>query len=115
MAFHIGQVTHEMSLEFDTPTKNATGEASHDWVELQTVWAKIESGSSHERRVAAQNSQKVMHTITVRYHAELGAAAVEFSPKHRLIYDRRTFEILSMIEPDESRRFLELTGQETSN
>ena len=115
MAFHIGQLTHEMSLEADTPTKTATGEASHDWVELQTVWAKIESGSSHERRVAAQNSQKIMHTITVRYHAELGASDVEFSPKHRLIYDSRTFEIRGIIDPDESRRFLELTCEETRN
>ena len=115
MAFHIGQLTHQMSLEADTPTRNAKGEAVHDWRELQTVWAKIAPSSAFERSVAAQNSQKITHTITVRYHAELGASDVEFSPKHRLIYDSRTFEIQGIIDPDESRRFLELTCEETRN
>jgi SPP1 family predicted phage head-tail adaptor len=69
------------------------------WDTLAMLWAQIEPVHAEERIVAGHLSGIVTHTVTLRYREDLAGGM-------RIAYRGRTFRILAVDDPQETRRFV---------
>ncbi len=113
-SLHIGQLKAFMTLQKDTITTDSGGESSHSWATFDTLFGHIETASSFERSLAAQNGLLLTHSIIIRYREDFGSSDTRLLGRYRLTWDGRTFEIRGAMDPDESKRFLVLTCEEAA-
>lgn len=98
---NIGKLNKQVELHSLTETKNGVGEPVPSYSSYGIVWAKIEPLRGDEKESSDQVVAKVMHKITVRYNASI----VETD---RIVYDSRIFEINSILDLFEKKRYLEI-------
>jgi SPP1 family predicted phage head-tail adaptor len=102
MAMRAGQLRHQVVLQRRTVTRSAGHAAmAETWTNWQTVWAKIEPLSGRELLQAQQTQAETTHEIVIRYVSEL-------TPRDRVRFGTRVFEILSIINRDERNEMLTL-------
>lgn len=85
-------------LEARAKTPGATTEEK-DARTLATLWALIEPASAGEKIVAGHLSGVVTHLVTLRFRDDIAGGM-------RVAYRGRTFRVLAVSDPDETRRFL---------
>lgn len=102
-----GRLRHRVTIQEQAVIRNSYGEEIVTWVDVATVWASVLPGSSGERFLASASREQATatHTVRIRYRAGL-------NPKMRLIWDGRTLNIESIIDPDGRRRDLVLLCNE---
>ena len=103
--FDPGRLNHRMQLERIVETPDGCGGTAISWVPLATVWAAVSPRRTVQTTEAQQRIERVLHDITVRFRADLGSDC-------RLRMGSRTFEIDTVHDPDESRRYLVCTTRE---
>jgi len=100
-----GQLRHRVTIQRLTITQGTAGEVIEGWSDVATVYAAVEPLSGREfwqaQQVAAENQIRVR----IRYRAGLDTTM-------RVIHDTRTLEILSIVNPEERRRELQLMCRE---
>lgn len=101
-----GELRAELSLQECQTVYDAFGGFSENWVEVATVFAKIEPVKAASTFGADQRIEAVTHEITVRWQAGL-ASGMRFAKEGRL------FEIMTVHDPDESGRYLVCAAVET--
>lgn len=69
------------------------------WDTLATLWARIEPAQAREEIVAGHLSGVVTHDVTFRWRGDIAGGM-------RIAYRGRTFRILAVHDPDETRRYL---------
>lgn len=90
-----GRLRHRVRLERRTlGSADVYGERLPTWALLDSVWASIESVGATETRRAEQQQIEATHAIRIRYYSGLTA-------KDRVVFNSRTFEILSVLNVDE--------------
>jgi SPP1 family predicted phage head-tail adaptor len=102
----IGKLRHRIAIEQVAETRDADGSVIEGWSAHATVQASIEPISGREY-IAAQSTQAdVTHRIRLRYLSGI-------TPKMRVNYNSRIFDILSVINVGERNRELQLMCRES--
>jgi SPP1 family predicted phage head-tail adaptor len=100
-----GRLRAELALEASTPLADGLGGYTENWAEIGTVFALIEPVSAAARPGADQMLETVTHRITLR-HRDGIASGMRFRK------GQRVFAIVTVHDPDESRRYLVCTTRE---
>lgn len=98
---------HSVAIEQRAETKDELGGRVTVWSVFATVWAKIEPTSGREGRNAAKMQATVTHKITLRYYAGI-------TPKMRVRFGTRTFDIHSVLDIEERNVIMVLSCEEGS-
>lgn len=96
-----GQLRHRVVIEHNTPTQDIYGQPIESWGALATVWGAVEPLAGAEFFSAQQFQAEVDTRIRIRYRTGI-------TPKMRVMWSDRIFEIDTVIEPKSQRRELHL-------
>ena len=100
-----GMLRHELSLQQAQRTGDGAGGFVESWAEIATVFARIEPVSANSFFRADQRLERATHSITIRYRSDV-ASGMQF------VKAGRNFLILTVIDPDETARYLVCTTRE---
>jgi SPP1 family predicted phage head-tail adaptor len=95
-----GRLRHRVEIQRQTNTI-VDGEQVGDWTTYARVWAGIEPINGREKLQSDAIQQDISHRIVLRYLADL-------SPKHRIKFDNRIFDINSVVNAAERDVSMEL-------
>jgi SPP1 family predicted phage head-tail adaptor len=100
-----GRLRHRVSIQAPSETLDDFGEADLSWATDSTVWASIEPISGNERFSSDQVTAELTHRVFIRYLTGL-------TPRKRLLFGSRVFQIQSILNKDEKNEQLELLCRE---
>lgn len=102
-----GQLRHVVELQRPTLTQNELGEQVTTWTTQHTVWAAVDPLMGRELfdATAAQVEATISHRVTIRYVAGLDS-------EWRVLFGDRVLEVESIIDPQESKKQLQLMCRE---
>ena len=103
-----GKLRYKITIQDYTESQNSYGEVTKTWEDYATVWASIEPIRGREFWESQQINAEVTAKITIRYLAGV-------TPKMRVKYEARIFEIISVINPEERNKDLQLMVKESVN
>ena len=103
-----GKLRHKITIQDYTESQNSYGEVTKTWSDYATVWASIEPVRGREFWDSKQINAEITAKITIRYLAGV-------TPKMRIKYGARIFEIISVINPEERNKDLQLMVKESVN
>ena len=103
----IGALRHRIVIESAVRVPDNGGGATRTWVPVAEVWAAIDPIKGTETIVAEAVAGRVTFAIHIRYRNDL-------TPAMRFRLGTRNFEILSVLDADDRRRFLKCLVQERS-
>ncbi len=90
---------HRVELQSVSTSRDIIGGLVETWAAYATVWAEVRQASGREIWYRQQMNAQAAWTVGIRYRADV-------TTKHRVAYGSRTFEIRSVIDPEQRRRFL---------
>ncbi len=100
-----GELRHRITIQQATETPSTSGAITQTWSTVATVWAAIEALSGREAFAAQQVNAQVSSRIRIRYRAGI-------TPKMRIVFGARTFNIESVMDMESRRRELQLLVSE---
>ena len=100
-----GQLRHKVIIQENTPSRDGYGAEVESWSDFATIWAAIEPIRGREFWESQQINAEVTARITIRYLSVV-------TPKMRVKYGTRIFGIISVINPEERNRELQLMVKE---
>ena len=95
----IGDLRARLVLEESVRTPDGGGGVSEAWVEVATVWGRIEARPGSEAFKVDRVTATVMYDITIRYRAGV-------CPEMRFRSGTRIFHILSVVDIKDRSRWL---------
>ena len=104
----IGQLKERMVLQEQVTITDVGGGQASIWQDLPeraVIWAKLDPKKARENYTFHQLHQEQTHIIMTRYRNDI-------THKMRLRKGTRIFAILSVFDPQEDRRYLQLNCQE---
>lgn len=102
---NIGELRHRVNLQSSSASQNDYGEQTESWTTYTTVWAAIKTLSGRELEHAQQISAEATHRVTARYNSSV-------TEENRVIFGSRTFEVVSINNPEERNEYLILLCKE---
>ena len=109
MIMQAGYLRHRITIQTTTQTQNATyGTTEDSWATHVTAWASIEPlrVGSREWFDAQKFTAEVSHLVKLRYRSGV-------TPKMRISWDSRLFDIKIVLNVEERDRELQLLVKET--
>lgn len=103
-----GRLNRRIIIHQNTPTRDANGGEVESWSVLAYRWASLEPINGREYFTAQQTASEVTHRVRIRYDYTVKTV----TPKMRIVYGSRTFDIESVINPRESNKELVLMCRE---
>ena len=103
----LGDLNKRIALEYQTRVSDAMGGSVATWVEAETVWAAVWPTASKEAVEGGQTTHTVTHRIRIRGREDI-------RPSWRIRCGTRYFAIVSLINPNESGRWLDILVREAS-
>lgn len=88
-----GKLRHYVELQRVTVTSDSHGDQVKEWATIATAWASIEQLSGREFLQASQAMSDVNVRIRIR-----GRTDVTLTPKDRVLYGARTFDIRHVLD-----------------
>ena len=103
----IGKLRSRITIQYPNPTQDPTNDPVVAWVDLAMVWADIRPVGGQERlqRQADQVVAQVDHRIKMRWRGDV-------TPKMRVKFGARYFDIGPVDDPDGRKRELVLQCRE---
>lgn len=101
----IGKLRHRITFQQLSNSKNEYGEPVEDWLDIKTVWAEIKPVSGKQFFAAKQINAEISHNVYIRYRNGL-------SPSMRIKFKERTFEILYIMNVNESNTLMQIYCKE---
>lgn len=98
----LSDLRHQVLIQHYEETQDEWGQPKQGWVDVATVWAKIEGLSGRELFAAQQVQAESDHRITIRYRDDI-------SPTMRVVEGQHTYNILTALDKTGRRQWLELT------
>lgn len=96
-----GELRHRVTIQQEQATLDGQGGRSTTWADLATVWASIEPMAGKESYSWGKLLGESTLVVRMRYRSGI-------VPKMRLKYGTRLFDITSVIDEHEARRWLVL-------
>jgi SPP1 family predicted phage head-tail adaptor len=103
-----GQLNKRITLQQPVHTRSAFNEDVVTYADVGQVWAAIDWGSGRRFESASQLNSEVQGVIRIRYRSDV-------KPYWRIVYDTRTFEILSIANTKELKVELILNCKEAQD
>jgi len=101
-----GELNRQITIQIAQKTRDAAGAETLTWATFASgVWSRIKPTSGNERYINQQMIAEVTHEITIRYRYGI-------KPTMRILYGRRTFDILAMHDVDEGHYEIRLICKE---
>lgn len=100
-----GTLRQRVTLRANTETPDGMGGYTETPTDITGIPAEIEPLEGHEQMIAMQTGMKRPHRITMRYRAGMTGAQT-------LIYGARTFDIKSVVDPEERHASLVILADE---
>ena len=101
----VGRLRYQVILQTQGGTADGMGGITATWSNTATIWADIMPISATERTQADKVIDDITHKIIVRHRAVT-------SPDQRILYGTRVFNIVSVVNPDNSSSHLKLMARE---
>tara|TARA_R110002020_G_C16005853_1_gene750655 strand:- start:186 stop:494 length:309 start_codon:yes stop_codon:yes gene_type:complete len=98
---------HRVTIQKPTATTDTGGGSSISWGLLKEVFADIQPQTGRSMFQHGQEKEKVTHKLVMRYRADIGT-------NYRIKFGTRIFNIQSIINEDERKRWLILNCEEGS-
>lgn len=102
MPLKAGLLPKRVTIQNPSTARNSFGEEDVTWATFATVWASIEPLRGVEQIQVQQVQGSVSHKITMRWISGL-------TPKMRILFKNRIFEIESIVNVQERNEKLELS------
>lgn len=90
----IGALRHRITIQQLTVSQDAAGGTVSSWSTFATVWGAVEPLSGREFWQAQQANSEVQGRIRIRNLAGV-------KPEMRIVFGTRTYEILSIVQPEQ--------------
>lgn len=103
----IGDLKKRVTLQHQTKVADGMGGFVTTWTEAATVWAAIWPVSATETIQSAMATMTITHRIRIRYRSVLKAS-------WRVSWAGRYFNIVSIIDPNMSNRWLDILVKEAA-
>lgn len=103
----IGALNKLITIQYTTKVPNGMGGFTSTWADHDTAWAAIWPVSASEQVQAGQQVMTITHNIRIRYRSK-------FKPSWRIRFGDRYFAIVSVTNPNESNRWLDLMCKEAA-
>ena len=100
-----GLLKHNITIQEEVETPDGMGGFSVSWSDVFNARAAIWPLSSKESLDSMKLELQVTHKIRIRYRSGITA-------KNRILFGTRTFNIISLINPDERNRMLDILATE---
>lgn len=100
-----GDLNKRITIQARTETVDSMGASVVTWANLATVWAAIWPVSANELIQNAQQTMIISHRIRIRYRSDILAS-------YRIQFGTRYFHIVSIINPNEKREWLDIMAKE---
>ena len=91
MALRSGPLREKVIVQVTTPSQDSYGEPIDSWGTYVTRWAEVTPINGTEKWAGNENLAQVTHRFRIRYDS----STKSITPKHRISYDSRIFDILS--------------------
>jgi len=101
----VGPLRQRITIQTPSTAANEFGELILTYTSGNTRWGSIEPLNGRELWQAKQVSPDVTHKVTLRYDSTI-------TPRCRLLFGSRTFNVESVITVDERKRFMVLICHE---
>lgn len=98
-----GRLRHRVTVQRATDSIDQYGDQTPTWTALGTVWASVEPLSGREYFAAAQMQSEINARVTLR-----PISGVTITPKDRVKFGTRYFDVQSVINLEERGRELQL-------
>ena len=99
----IGERDRRITILKKETTTNAFNEAVVSWSDLITVWAKVSEAQGTEGYESDQLTERRLTVFDITYRCSV-------TVEHRIKYNDRYYDIVSIVEPDR-RRTLKLKAR----
>ncbi len=93
-AIDAGELRQRIQIQANTVTQSALGQPLDSWATVATRWASVKPASGQMFVATEQVRNATTHKIVLRYYAGL-------TPRHRIVFKTRVFNILSVINEEE--------------
>ena len=103
-----GRYRNRFELQTRTETLDAYGDATLSYTLLMYAWGSLNATSATERNAVIGTEAESSHRIVLPY----SDAASALTAADRIVLGTRTFDVVSIVDPDGRRRTLELTVRE---
>ena len=101
----VGPLNRLITIEQRAQTRDALGGVVDGWIEFTKAWAAINPVSGSSRYVSAERHSEATHQITVRWVSGV-------TPKMRVKYGTRVFEIISALNIAERNKQMIIIAKE---
>lgn len=99
-----GQLRNRITIEQYTSTRDTMGGEVKTWATVATVWASKAHQTSREFFAAAKVNAEITDLFIIRYRSGI-------TPKMRISYDSKYYDIIGADDPDGRRRELHLPSR----
>lgn len=97
-----GQMRERVTIQQENETSDGGGGYSVAWIDVASVAAQVRPLRGKEQLEHMQMQDSTLFTVTIRYRSDV-------TPKMRLDWIGTILNIRAVINPDQRRRFLEIT------
>ena len=103
----IGDLNRRVTLQYKTKLPDGMGGSVDVFIDAATVFAAIWPVSASEQIQAAQQVMTISHRIRIRYRSV-------FKSSWRVKFGTRFFSIVSIINPNEAGKYLDIMCKEAA-
>lgn len=107
----IGRLNKRISVQIPTETADGMGGFTTVWSNLVTVWAAIWPVSAKEQIQSMSNTMEVTHRIRIRFRSDV---LHNYRIVFESIFATRYFNIISIVNPNEQNRWLDIMAKEVT-
>lgn len=100
-----GDLRRRLAIQANTPAPNSLNQPLDSWSTVATVWGQIVPTSGQKFTASEQVRNATTHKVIIRYFAGL-------TPRHRILYGSRVFNILQVINEEEMSVRMTILAQE---
>lgn len=102
---HAGMLDRRIVVERQLEVRNAYNEVVQSWIPVGGCWARVRDTSTQERL----RSQEIDAEITTRFTVRYNPFTVQITPRDRILYKDRVYNITGTREPEGTRKqFIEI-------
>ncbi|MEM7303626.1 MAG: phage head closure protein [Pseudomonadota bacterium] len=101
-----GGLRHRLILEQRTDTPDGAGGITESWTELGRIWGRVSPVSPSSGTTEDQVQETMRHRVIVRFRQDITSDC-------RFLFEGRELRILTVHDPDESKRYLICAVDET--
>lgn len=101
----VGELNRRVDLQSATPAMNDAGGLDYTYATVATVWGRVRQIYGGKLIQGAQVEERATHNICIRWRAD--AASWGW-----LIFNGRRLKVVTVADPDEGRRWLEILAEE---